>query len=97
MQRVNGAVRNNGKMLRLGAFVALIGVLLAVLLLFSFRFEDSHRWYWHTAPILGILGAFAAFSGGFLVGNSMKRMQRKHLWIVLIGGIIGGLVVMVTN
>jgi fluoride ion exporter CrcB/FEX len=97
MQRVNGAVKNNGKVLRMGVFLALAGVLLAVLLLFSFRFEDSHRWYWHTAPILGVLGALAAFSGGFLVGNSINGIQRKHLWIVLVGGIIGGLVVMVTN
>ena len=63
----------------------MVGILLAV----SFHLVDNHRWYWNRANILGVVGLLTAALGGFLVGHNLARTQKRRLWLVVVGGILG--------
>ena len=77
--------KRNQRLFALGAFLTLVGMLLAV----SLYLVDNHRWYWNTAHILCIIGVLSAALGGLLVGHSMARTHKRRLWLVVLGGIFG--------
>jgi len=64
--------------------LALVGIFLAV----SFQFVDNHRWYWNEAPVLSALIMLSAACGVLLMAHSMSLTQDRHLWLVVLGGIL---------
>ena len=82
---MNDLGKANLRLLVIGAFLALVGILLAV----SFHLLDNHRWYWSIAHILCVLGMLSAASGGFLMGHSLARAQKRRLWPLVLGGVSG--------
>ena len=78
-------VRRNKELLVLGAFLALVAIVLAA----SFQFVDNHMWYWNNAHILSAIGVLSSASGGFLMGHELPRTQKRRLWLIVLGGILG--------
>jgi len=77
--------RRSKELLAFGAFLALVAILLAA----SFQFLDNHRWYWNNANIPSAIGVLSAASGGLLVGRDLPRTQKRRLWLIVLGGILG--------
>jgi len=75
----------NLRLLALGTFLALVGILLVA----SFQFVDNHRWYWNAAPLYCVIVVLAAASGSFLIAHSMARNGERRLWLLIPSGILG--------
>lgn len=75
----------NLRLLALGTFLGLLGVLLAI----SFQFVSNHRWYWNAAPLWCIIVMLAAALGGFLTAYSIAGTGERRPWLMVLGIILG--------
>jgi hypothetical protein len=73
------------KLLALGVSSTLAGLVLAG----SFQFITDHRWYWAVAPLLCVLVLLGTVFGGLLVGRSLGRSHDTHLWMFVVGIMLG--------
>jgi len=73
------------KLLLLGAFIALAGVVLAS----SFQFIQDQRWYWTYAPVVCLVVLASVVLGGWLVGHSLSLGQIRRLWLAVLGSVLG--------
>lgn len=73
------------RLLALGVLSTLGGLILAG----SFQFITDHRWYWDVAPFLCMLVLLGTVFGGLLVGRSLGKSHDTHLWMVVVGILLG--------
>jgi hypothetical protein len=85
LQKLSSRMTRKRKLLLLGAFLVLVGVVLAA----SFQFMESHKWYWTAAPLVCLLILTSAGLGGWLIGHCLSRGQIRRMWLAALGSILG--------
>lgn len=85
MRRIYSRLTHRQRLLLLGGFLALVGVVLAS----SFQFIDNHRWYWSYAPLVCLVVLGSVGLGGWLVGHSLSLGQIRRRWLAGLGSVLG--------
>ena len=85
VRKMYSRLTHRHKLLLLGAFIALAGVVLAS----SFQFIQDQRWYWTYAPVVCVVVLASVVLGGWLVGHSLSLGQIRRLWLAVLGSVLG--------
>jgi hypothetical protein len=85
VRKIYSRLTHRQRLLLLGAFIALAGIVLAS----SFQFIQDHRWYWANAPLVCVVALASVALGGWLMGHSLSLGQVRRLWLAVLGSVLG--------
>jgi hypothetical protein len=85
VRKIYSRLTHRQRLLLLGAFIALAGIVLAS----SFQFIQDHRWYWSNAPLVCVVALASVALGGWLMGHSLSLGQVRRLWLAVLGSVLG--------